>query len=700
MISVSGDADGIVMIMFDAPGVSYNLLNNACMAELDSAVRKCAGDDAVKGVILASTKSSFIVGADIDELWRIRSIADAQALADNIQSVFRNLETCKKPFVAALNGTALGGGMELALACHRRIAVERPDAEFGLPEVTLGLLPGGGGSQRLPRLVGVEKSKTYLLEGKTVSSAVAFADGLVDELCPPGELLERAKAWLMTRPEPVSTWERSDFRLTADPRTPAGAAFFMQLGAAQRTKTWRSDPAREAILACIYESAASPLDVAQKLESRLFAGLVLSRNARNIIRTKYVHSKEARLSAVPAHEGTKVAVVGAGMMGAGIGTVCANAGYEVVLVDCDQASVDRGKAYSADVYKRLVERDQLTQKEADARLDRIVATTDIGSVAGCSVIVEAVFEDREIKAEIFRKVERAAPDALLATNTSTLPITGLAETLKRPERFIGLHFFSPVDRMPLLEIIPGEATSQETLTEALAFSRRIQKKPVVVQDHRGFFTSRVFSTYVREGLALLEEGVPPALIENGGKLAGMPVGPLTVVDEISAETMLVIQRQNEKDLGADYVRAPGDDVLTCLVDQLNRKGKKYGAGLYDYSSDGSKRLWPELGKYFPVTKPDASVEYVIDRLMAIQSVEAAKCLDEGVISSAADGDVASVLAWNYPIGEGGVFAFIDTVGIKAFVGRCDRFASDHGARFQPPELLRRMAETCDSFFEY
>ncbi|MBW7836539.1 MAG: enoyl-CoA hydratase/isomerase family protein [Sphingomonadales bacterium] len=699
MIDATTDKDGICTLVLDQPARSHNLLDRASTATLRRFIEKALTDPKVIGIVITSAKKSFLVGADLDELWSLASAAEAADYSAAVQDMHRLMETGGKAVVAALNGSALGGGFELALACHHRIAADLPDLRVGLPEATLGLLPGGGGTQRLPRLIGIEKAAPLLLKGIQLSPSHALEKGLIDELCAAGDLVDRAKAWILSNPQPVQPWDRAEYKASIDPRIPEGAASFLKLGGDLRASTWRNDHARHAILACIYESAVSTIDTGLKVEQRRFAELMVAPATRNIIRTTFFHTRQARHRATSIDSGKKVAVLGAGMMGAGIATVCANAGYKVMLVDRDQTLADGGKAYAEKVLGREVGAGVLSESGMRERLDNIVTTADLGAVRGCEIAIEAVFEDREVKADIYRAVEEAQGDILLATNTSTLPIAGLAKTLRWPDRFIGLHFFSPVDRMPLVEVIPGMETSPDTLARALAFIRRIRKVPIVVQDERGFFTSRVFSTYVREGLALLTEGVPPALIEHGGRLAGMPVGPLTVVDEVSAATMLSIQRQNERDLGEHYKPAPGDDVLAMLVDQLDRRGKKYGRGLYDYPQGERKRLWPGLAIHFPVSKPDMDVETVIDRLLGIQAVEAVRCLEEGVIASAADGDLGSVLGWNYPASVGGALAYIDGIGARRFVECCNVFAERVGARFSPPAVLKDMAISNSRFHE-
>jgi 3-hydroxyacyl-CoA dehydrogenase/enoyl-CoA hydratase/3-hydroxybutyryl-CoA epimerase len=697
-LALTVDADGVATITLNHATEAMNLVSPEWVAEFTAAVEQVAADDKIKGAIVTSGKPTFMAGADLKVL--VRGFTKEQALEFSRipTDMHRRLETCGKPFVAAINGLALGGGFELALACHHRIIVDNPKAVVGVPEVNVGLLPGSGGTQRLARMVGVKKALELLLSGASLTPAEALKAGLVDEVVPADRLLSVARDWILGKPDPVRAWDKKGFTIpeaTGLLDYPTAALFSTQ-PAAVAAKTFHNYPAPAAIMSAVFEGLQMPFDNALKLESKYFAKLLSGPEARNIIRTTFLNKGRAeKLAARPDGPAkatfSKIGVLGAGMMGAGIAFVSANAGTEVVLIDRSQADADKGKAYAQKSLARDVERGRRTQAQADAILARITPTTDFAALAGCKLVIEAVFEDTAIKADVTKRAEAVIPsDAIFASNTSTLPITGLAEASSRPASFIGLHFFSPVDRMGLVEVIVGKKTSPQTLAHALDFVAHLRKTPIVVQDSRGFYTSRVFQTLIHEGMAMVGEGIAPALIENATRFAGFPVGPLAVTDEVSLELPMKIIKQSVDEMGSKYQIPCGHDVLKRMLD-LGRGGRKTGGGFYDYPAGGQKRLWPDLAKHFPLAKEQPEVAELRKRILYIQALETARCLEEGVLTYPADGDIGSVLGWSYPTYTGGTLSLIDTVGTASFVAECDRMAQRYGARFRPSDWLRKRA---------
>ncbi|MBM3569279.1 MAG: 3-hydroxyacyl-CoA dehydrogenase [Alphaproteobacteria bacterium] len=705
MIEYQVDADGIATIAWAMRDRPMNVLNADSMGLFKTLVERAIADPAVKGAIVTSAKDDFIAGADLQRIFETLEPAPFFERCTTFHALTRTIEKSGKPFVAALNGTALGGGYEIALACHRRIAADRPKMQLGLPEVAIGLMPGGGGTQRLPRLIGARAALPLMLEGKRLDPKAALKAGLVDALVPPAELLAAAKAWILSRPEPVQPWDRKDFKLPdGGAWTPRFVETFMAGTAMLRAKTHGVYPAPRAIMSAVYEGLQVPIDAALRIEARWFTHIVTSPEARGMVRTLFFGLQSAnklanRPKAPAPRKFAKIGVLGAGMMGAGIAFVSAAAGIEVVLIDATLAQAEKGKAYSVGLLDRRVKQGRMTAAERDAVLARIRPSVDYAELAGSQLAIEAVFENRAIKAEVTNKAEAVlAADAVFASNTSTLPISGLAEASARPERFIGLHFFSPVDRMMLVEVIRGAKTSDECLAWALDFVKAIRKTPIVVNDSRGFYTSRVFGTYVNEGLAMLAEGVAPALIENAGRLAGMPVGPLALADEVSLDLMHKVRAQTKADLGKDYRTGPGEAVLTAMVETLGRVGKKAGKGFYAYPESGKKALWPDLAKTFPLAKEQPEAAELIERYLTVQAVETARCVGEKVVVDPADADVGAILGWGFAPQTGGPLSLIEGIGLGDFVARCERLAQRHGPRFTPPALLREMAAKGASFY--
>ncbi|MFA6313084.1 MAG: 3-hydroxyacyl-CoA dehydrogenase NAD-binding domain-containing protein [Sterolibacterium sp.] len=710
MINTTIDQDGIATLEWDYPDKAQNILNAGSMGAFAEAVRKALADPAVKGLLIASAKKDFIAGGDLEVL---QQVTDPAAFFDGVMSwhrLLRAMETGGKPVAAALSGSALGGGLELALACHYRVAAENAKARFGFPEVTLGLLPGAGGTQRAPRLMGMQVSMPLLLEGKRIKAQDALKADLIHAVVPAGEERAAARVWLgeniRSGTKPLQPWDGKGFRIPGGGvMTPAGLQLFTGANAMLREKTYGNYPAPRHILSCIFEGLQTDIDTGLKVEARYFTNLAMSPEAKNMIRSLFFGMNEANKLAsrpldVPTQKYTRIGMLGAGMMGAGIAYATAVAGIEVVLIDATQEAADKGQAYARKLLAKQVEKGRMQQAAADAVLARILPTTDYAQLQGCELVIEAVFEDRAIKAEVTRKTEAViAAEAIFASNTSTLPISGLAEASSRPANFIGLHFFSPAERMPLVEIIVGRQTSPATLARSMDFVKAIAKTPIVVNDSRGFYTSRVFGTFISEGMALLNEGVAPALIDKAGLIAGMPVGPLALTDEVSLELVHKVARQTRADLGAAYVEPPSARVVELMVEQFGRLGKKVGKGFYDYPAEGGKHLWPGLAEHFPPRTEQPGVAEIVERLILIQSVETARCLAEKVLNRPQDADIGAILGWAYPPFRGGPIGWIHTLGIGKFVAACERLTGLCGPRFSPPAFLKEMAAKGESFYK-
>jgi 3-hydroxyacyl-CoA dehydrogenase/enoyl-CoA hydratase/3-hydroxybutyryl-CoA epimerase len=699
--------DGVAVITIDVPGSSANVMTPAFRTDLAAVVDRVSADAAVIGAVITSAKSDFMAGGDlkamVDQFSVPMSKQEAFAIATLMSPLLRKLETCGKPFVAAINGPAMGGGLELALACHARVALDDPKVQMALPEVTLGLISGAGGTQRLPRLIGVQKALPILLKGTRLGAKQALELGIVTSTVATG-LVEVARAQAAGT-NPVQPWDRKGYQV------PGGASFFdADLGATYNLTatsiakdTNRNYPAPIALLTVVARGAFLPMDAALHLESCHFARLVLDPVARNMVRTSFVSKGELdklarRPKDVAPASLKQVGVVGAGLMGSGVAQVCAAAGLAVVLIDASVAQAEAGKQRLADAYAKQVQRGRMQQEKVDAILARINPAADYTMLSACDLVVEAVFEDRKVKGDVFRKLQEVLrPDAIIASNTSSLPISGLAEGIVHPARFIGLHFFSPVDRMPLVEVVTGALTSDQTLAHALDFIKLLRKTPIVVKDSRGFFTTRVISAYLTESVGMLAEGVKPALIDNAARLAGMPIGPLSLIDELTLELGYNAMNQEKADLGDAWVEPVGYKVQKKFVAELGRKGRRFGSGFYDYA-DGKKALWPGLDEVYPPARVQPDVVELKTRMLYVQSLEAARCFEEGVIASAGEGDVGSVLGIGFPGYTGGVFSLIDTVGIAQFTATCERLADQYGERYRPSAWLRARAAAGTAFY--
>jgi 3-hydroxyacyl-CoA dehydrogenase/enoyl-CoA hydratase/3-hydroxybutyryl-CoA epimerase len=696
--------DGVALITIDLPGRSVNVFTPEFVDDLASAVENVIASPDIKGAVIASAKKSFIAGADLKDLVNAydQGITLKQASQRFVRenALMRRMETGGKPFAAALNGLALGGGLELALACHFRAISDDPKAVVGLPEVTVGLLPAGGGTQRLPRLIGIENALPLLTQGGSLGPAQALKLGIVDACVAPDQVVATARSWVLDHPGAQQPWDIKGFKVPGGVGCMASFANKQfQIGTTLARKSGFGNlPAPLAILSAVFEGTQVPIDLALKVEAKYFAGLLAGPVARNLMRTMFINKGDAdklvrRPAGVAKTTTTRLGVLGAGMMGAGIAYAAAAAGIEVVLLDASQEGADKGKAYSAAILAKDIARSRTTREKADVLLARIKATTSYDDLAGCELVVEAVFENREVKADVTAKAEAVlAPDAIFASNTSTLMITGLAERSQRPENFIGMHFFSPVERMPLVEIIMGARTSQATLARALDLCAQLRKTPIVVNDGPSFFTTRVYCTFVDEGMQMLADGIAPALIENAARMAGMPVGPLAVVDETTTDLRWKVIQQAEADgLAPRYTRPPGYEVCRKMAVELKRGGRRFGGGFYDYPEGGKKKLWTGLAELFPVSIVQPDVEELKRRFLTIQAIEAARCLEEGVLTHPEDGDLGSVLGVGFPAWTGGALSYIDTVGVRRFVDECERMAEAYGARYAPTPMLRERA---------
>ncbi|MEN3040090.1 MAG: 3-hydroxyacyl-CoA dehydrogenase NAD-binding domain-containing protein [Bacteroidia bacterium] len=676
-----------------------NVLSEESIDAFSKALEAALTDASVKGIVVTSRNKEFIAGADIQVIHRLIEAGDAQAIYEaswRIQSVFLRMETGGKPVVAAINGSALGGGYELALACHYRIAIEDPQIEIGLPEATLGLMPGAGGTQRLPRKVGLMSGLELVLEGKRLRPREALQSGLIEELVLDQEsLIERAIRWLESHPQAENPWHQKDFRLPGPSiQSEVGRSIFSAAIARLRERSYGHYPGLENALRAMYEGLQLPILQALQIESQYFARTLTTPTARAMVKTLFLERQRLlhlphRPSRVPPASIQKVAVLGAGMMGRAIGYVTATAGYETWIKDTDENALKYAEKFALDLLQKAVSRGRLSQAEAEATQKRLHYTLHYRDLAEVDLVIEAVFENREVKSQVYREIRPyLSAKGILASNTSTLPITSLAEAAGLPERFIGLHFFSPAERMPLIEIILGKATGPEALAWSLDFAKQIGKVPIVVRDSRGFFTSRVFGTYVREGLRMLKEGIPPALIENLGRQAGMPVGPLALADEVSISLMYSILRQTEADLGYTLSEDPVSDIGRLFVEELGRTGRKVGKGFYDYPSNGGpKRLWGGLSSYFPPRKVSPE-EYadIKDRFLYVQVAEAFRAYTEGILLEKADGDVGSILGWGFAPFTGGVFHFVEWIGRERFQQRMTYLTERYGERFYVPPL--------------
>ncbi len=708
MFNYTKDNENIVTITMDMQGRSANVINEEFGKLWLEMIERLEKEKAeIVGVILTSAKSTFFAGADIDNLYKQTNAQEIFDMCEGLKKQLRRLETLGRPVVAALNGTALGGGFEIALACHYRIALNNPKAIFGLPEVGLGLLPGGGGIIRLTRMIGLQPALPFLTEGKKLKVKDALSNGLINAIAEtPEEMMEKAKEWIKANPKAINPWDDKAFKFPGgDARNPKVATMIPIVPAMTKKKTYGNYPAVEAIINTAVEGSVVDFETATRIESRYFTSLAVGQVSKNMISAFWynlnaINAGGSRPKGYDKYTTKKVGVLGAGMMGAGIAYVSAVAGMEVVLKDISMEAAEKGKAYSEGLLKKSVSKGKMSKEKAEEVLNRIKAT-DKPEFENCDLIIEAVFEDRALKAKVTQEAESAMlSDGTFASNTSTLPITGLAKASARPKQYIGLHFFSPVDKMPLVEIICGAETDDATLAKAFDYVLQIKKTPIVVNDSRGFYTSRVFSTYVMEGIAMLGEGQHPKSIENAGMKAGMPVGPLALTDEVSMKLMDHIRKQTEKDLAAEGKTAPhhpGFAVCEQLL-AVNRAGKAAGAGFYEYPQGGTKYLWPELTSMFPQNTPLSQTE-MVDRLLIVQALDTVRCLEEGVLRSVADANIGSIFGWGFSPFNGGTLQYINGMGLKKFIEKAKALEAKHGDRFSIPNLLQQKADKGELFVD-
>jgi len=718
---IETDGDGIAVATWDSPGRSMNVIDAKVMDELLAIIEQTTADTAVKGVVITSGKDAFCAGADLTMLEGLsRAFAELAASQGEEPAMMRffeesrrwsvlcrRIETCGKPWVAALNGTALGGGFELALACHRRIAADNPRTRVGQPEVKVGLIPGAGGTQRIARMMPPSDALQFLLKGDQVQLPRAKAMKLIDTVVPKADLIKTAKEWIKAGGSAKAPWDVDGFKLPGGPvYSKAGIMVFTPANAIYRRETYDNYPAARAILQVVYEGLQLPMDQALRVESRWFAKILRSPEAAAMIRTLFVSMQELNKGArrpanVPANQLKKVGIIGAGFMGGAIAYVIALAGLDVVLIDRDPETAEKGKAHSHKLVTDQINRGRATSADRDALLTRITATADFVALKDCDLVIEAVFEDRKIKEEVISRTQNVlGEEAIFGSNTSTLPITSLAAAFKDRARFIGIHFFSPVERMMLVEIIMGKETGDAALAMALDFARTIRKTPIVVNDSRGFYASRVVGTYIREGHLMLTEGVPPALIENVARMAGMPVGPLSLTDEVAVDLAWKIVNATEADLGPAAVDPKQKALLSEMVEKRSRFGRKNGKGFYDYPQNAPKRLWRGLADLQPnkLNVDDIDIAMLKRRLLGIQALESARCIEDKVVTDVREADVGSILGFGFAPFTGGTISYIDGMGVKNFVQMCNDLAKAYGERFKPSKLLIDMANKGETFY--
>ncbi|MGZ3305130.1 MAG: 3-hydroxyacyl-CoA dehydrogenase NAD-binding domain-containing protein [Asticcacaulis sp.] len=720
------DADGILVCAFDVPGKSMNTFTKAALADLEAIANRARTDAAIKGVVLTSAKTTgFCAGADLEEMiggaWETTKGLQGEAAlkasfdaAFEMNRVYRLLETCGKPVVAAINGLALGGGLEVSLACHYRVLSNGPKAQVGLPEIKIGLFPGGGGSQRLPRLIGAQAALMAMSEGKSFKPQEALGAGIVHEVVDDDKVVEAAKTWIKTKGDPVAPWDKKDFKIPGGgPYHPMGAQVFMMGNALLRKQSYGNYPAVINLMHSVYEGLQLPFDTAIKVETRFFCKTLAMPQAKAMLRTFFFSMQalgkgSGRPAGVPKAEFNQVAVLGAGMMGAGIAYVQALAGIKTILLDRDQESADKGKKHCEDLLMKQVSRGKMTPDKMQATLGLITATPDYDAIKGSDLVIEAVFENTELKEKVTKDAEvplysgATGQTAIFGTNTSTIPISLLATASQKPSNFIGIHFFSPVDKMMLVEIIVGKETSDETLAKAIDYVLKIRKTPIVVNDSRFFFANRCFIPFTAEGMIMWSEGIAPALIDNAGRMTGMPRGPLEMMDDVALDLLTKITSETAKAMGDAYEPIPGEVEVAKMVAD-GRLGRKNGKGFYDYPADRNapKTLWQGTKDMFPLKVAEADpaqVEELKKRLFYTQAVTAARCFEEGVITDPREADVGSILGWGFAPWSGGVVSLMDSIGIAAFVAELDRMTAAYGKRFAPPQLLRDMAVKGETFY--
>ncbi|QWW68309.1 3-hydroxyacyl-CoA dehydrogenase NAD-binding domain-containing protein [Rhizobium sp. WYJ-E13] len=718
--TVETDADGIALVTWDMPGKSMNVFTEEVMNELDAIIDTTVADSAVKGVVITSGKSSFSGGADLSmiksmfTLYQQEKSANpdgaAQKLFDlvgRMTGLFRKLETCGKPWVSAINGTCMGGAFEMSLACHGRVASNAKSVKIALPEVKVGIFPGAGGTQRISRLTDAQSALQMMTTGQSLNASRAKAMNLVHQVVEPDQLIPAAKQMIKDGLKPVAPWDEKGFKVPGGGIwTPAAAQLWPAAPAILRRETSGNYPGALAILKCVYEGLQVPFDTALKIEQRYFTQVLQTTEAFSMIRSLFISMQELnkgarRPAGVPKTELRKVGVVGAGFMGASIAYVTAAAGFEVILIDRDIEAATKGRGVGEGLVKDSIGKGRLTQDEGAALLSRITPSADYTDLKDADLVIEAVFEDRAVKKAVIEQVEAVIPETtIFASNTSTLPITGLAENSKRPEQFIGVHFFSPVEKMMLTEVILGKNTGDRALAVALDYVAAIKKTPIVVNDVRGFFVNRCVFRYIHEAYDMLIEGVPAAMIENAAKMAGMPVGPLSLNDEVAIDLSQKILKATVADLGPKAVDARHLALINKLVDELDRRGRKNGKGFYEYPAKPAKKfLWPELKTLYPQKPADEiDVSILKQRFLVTIALEAARTMEEGIVTDPREADVGSILGFGFAPYTGGALSYIDGMGVKAFVDLAEKLASAYGDHFRPTPLLKDMAAKGETFY--
>jgi len=719
--TVETDADGITLVTWDMPDRSMNVFTEEVMDELEKIINQVVADAGIKGAVITSGKDSFSGGADLTMLQamlgrfrkkKAKNPANAAKLlfegVGRMGGLWRKLETSGKPWVSAINGACMGGAFELSLACHGRVAADSDKVKMALPEVKVGLFPGAGGTQRVPRLTDQQQALQMLTSGQQLSPQKAKAMGLIHEIAPPEKLVETAKAMIRNGLKPVAPWDEKGFKLPGGPiYSAAGANLWPPAIAILRRETYGNYPAASAILKCVYEGLLVPFDTALRIEQRYFTEVLQTKEAAAMIRSLFVSLQELnkgarRPAGVPETTFSKIGVIGAGFMGAGIAYVTAKAGIPVVLIDRDMEAAAKGKAHSDGLISDAVKKGRAKPEEKEKLLSLITPSADYADLAGADLVIEAVFEDSGVKKTATEKAEAALKaGAVFASNTSTIPITSLAKNSVRPKDFIGIHFFSPVDRMMLVEIILGKKTGDKALATAIDYVRAIKKTPVVVNDTRGFYVNRCVLRYMSEAYKMLIEGVPAPMIENAARAAGMPVGPLALTDETAVDLAQKIMKQTARDLGEKAVDPEQMKLIDTLVDGHGRFGRKNGKGFYDYPpKPAKKKLWPGLKDFYPQL-PAEKVDYaeLQQRLLVTIALEAARVMEEGIVTDPREADVGSILAFGFAPYTGGVLSYIDGIGAKEFVAIAKTLQKKYGAEFKPPKLLLDMAAKGETFYQ-
>ncbi len=721
--TVDIDADGIALVTIDVPGQTMNVWDEALMAEFPKFVEELNSNDAIKGAVICSgKKNAFLAGADLRMLegrstdLTKESFEQAFALNKCLRAMETGGHTAKqiakegkkaKPVACALEGLALGGGLELALACHYRVVADNPKIKLGLPEVMVGLLPGGGGTQRTPRLIGLQNAAMMAIQGKNLNPKTALAQGLINEVVESGKTIEAAKTWVKANPKVVAPWDKKGFKFPGGGGAmhPASVQFFTVANSMALEKSKGNYPAVRSILSCLYEGSIVPMDTALRIETKYFAKLLAGPVAKNMIRTLFVNKQAAEKGAarpkdVPVVDIKTVGVLGAGLMGSGITHVTVKGGMDVIVLDRSMEDAQKAIAYSQKIVDKKVKRGRMTKQAGEAFMARIKPTDNYDDIKNVDLIIEAVFERPDVKEDVIKKTEAVIGEhVVFASNTSTLPISSLAAHSKRPAQFIGLHFFSPVDKMPLLEIIPHEGTGDLALAAAFDYNRKIRKTPIVVKDVRGFFTNQVFPPYVNEASLMVTEGVGMALIENCAALLGLPIGPLAVTDETTLKLGLDIMTSSAEEMGDAYVPSGTEDFMKKMVTDLGRGGRRFGAGFYDYDEAGKRQaLWKGMTDHYPLAEIQPSPEDVKQRLMYAQLIPTANCYADGVVADPQSADLGAIFGWGFPPWTGGPLSHIDTMGMDTFVTTAQNMSQRYGARFTPPQMFIDMAKNGQTLY--